>query len=224
VSDGRGIVSDDRWRFILVVAAALVTPACRRSPEFHDAAPRGTAGAARGTFALTYYWMETQPAGDDAAVALYTRACEPVATVSAAFAKDLTLAGTARLVDGRVLGVTGDCECKRSPCVRVLPPDQPWGVGLDNRPLVPFVSLAIDRDVIPLGTHLYIEELDGALLPGLMLSFHDGCVVADDTGDRMKGNRLDWFVGRHEAYAVLDARLHLTKVTVFDGGARCPSR
>lgn len=170
---------------------------------------------------MTYYWMETQPAGDPAAVALFTRACEPAARVSAAFAKELMLAGTARLVDGRVLGVAGDCDCKRSPCVRVLPPDQPWGVGVDNRPLVPFVSLAIDRNVIPIGTHLYIEELDGAALPGTLFAFHNGCVVADDTGDRMKGKRIDWFVGRKEAYEVLDARLHLTKVTIFDGGDRC---
>jgi len=170
---------------------------------------------------MTYYWMETQPDGDSPAVELYTRACEATAKVSQAFAKDLALAGTARLVDGRVLGVTGDCDCPRSPCVRVLPPEQPWGAGLDNRPLVPFESLAIDRDVVPIGTRLYIEELDGALLPGLMLAYHDGCVVADDTGDRMQGNRLDWFVGREESYAMLDARLHLTDVTVFDGGERC---
>jgi 3D (Asp-Asp-Asp) domain-containing protein len=131
------------------------------------------------------------------------------------------MAGTARLTDGRVLGVAGDCDCARSPCVRVLAADLPWGVGLDNRPLVPFTSLAVDRDLIPIGKSLYIEELDGALLPGLMLAFHDGCVVADDTGDRLKGNRIDWFVGRQEAYALLDARLQLTKVTVADGGERC---
>ena len=215
-------MSDVGWCCVRVVAAAFAAPACHRDPSHLELPPRGAAGASRGSFALTYYWMETQPAGDPAAVALYTPACEPIAHVSADFAKDLMLAGTARLVDGRVLGVAGTCDCKRSPCVRVLPPDQPWGVGIDNRPLVPFASLAIDRNVIPIGTHLYIEELDGALLPGLMLSFHDGCVVADDTGDRMKGSRIDWFVGRQEAYTVLDGRLHLTKVTVSDGGDRCP--
>lgn len=213
-----------RWCFVLAVAAALATPACRREPVHVDPAPRGAAGAPRGSFAMTYYWMEIQPAGDPAEVTLFTRTCEPVARVSASFAKELTLAGTARLVDGRVLGVAGECDCKRSPCVRVLPPDQPWGVGVDNRPLAPFVSLATDRNVIPIGTRLYIEELDGALLPGLLLSFHDGCVVADDTGDRMKGNRIDWFVGKQQAYAVLDGRLHLTNATVSDGGDRCPSR
>jgi len=98
----------------------------------------------------------------------------------------------------------------------------PWGVGLETRPLVPFSPPAVDRRVIPIGTSLYVEELDGTRLPGLMLAFHDGCVVADDTGDRMTGNRIDWFVGRQEAYAALDARLHLTKITVHDGGERCP--
>jgi 3D (Asp-Asp-Asp) domain-containing protein len=83
------------------------------------------------------------------------------------------------------------------------------------------LARGVDRDVIPIGTRLYVEELDGARLPGLMLAFHDGCVVADDTGDRMTGKRVDWFVGREESYAALDARLHLTKITVHDGGERC---
>jgi 3D (Asp-Asp-Asp) domain-containing protein len=211
-------------RLVVVSAALLSTPACREAPAHLAPPPRSAAGPERGTFALTYYWMELEPASDRREVALFTPACERVATVSAPFAKDLTLAGTARLTDGRVLGVAGACECPRSPCVRVLPPDQPWGAGLDNRPLVPFVSLAGDRERIPIGPSLYIEELDGARLPGLMLAFHDGCVVADDTGDRMTGKRIDWFVGREESYAALDARLHLTKITVHDGGERCPPR
>jgi 3D (Asp-Asp-Asp) domain-containing protein len=215
------VVSRHLVRVISAVTVVASTPACRGEPPIHDAAPRAPAGAPRGSFALTYYWLENQPKGDPDDLTLFTRACEPVVSVSSEFARDLTLAGTARLLDGRVLGVAGDCDCKRSPCVRVLPGDQPWGVGLDNRPLAPFVSLAVDRAVIPIGTALYIEELDGAPLPGVLLALHDGCVVADDTGGRMKGAKIDWFVGRREAYALLDAQLHLTQVTVHDGGERC---
>jgi 3D (Asp-Asp-Asp) domain-containing protein len=204
------------------LAMVLCSAACRGDEA--PAAVRAPAGPERGTFALTYYWVEAQPAADRAEVTLYTADCAAVARVSAAFAKDLDLAGTAALADGRVVGIDGDCTCERSPCVHVLPPEQPWGAGVENRPLVPYLSVAVDRALVPIGTLLYIEELDGAQLPGTLVGVHDGCVVADDIGDRITGQHLDWFIGRHAAYALLDARLHLTNVTVREGGARCARR
>lgn len=196
--------------------------ACRdKKPVYRDAAPRPAPGAVRGTFALTYYWVATQDDGDTGTVRLTTTDCKTVATVSDAYADDLFLSGTGRLLDGRVLGVIGDCTCSRSPCVQVLPPEHPWGVGVENRPLVPFVSLAADREVLPIGTHLYIPELDGAVLPGTTTA-HDGCVVVDDTGSRMRGHRVDWFVGAKSHYRELYARLKLRRITIHDGAPRCP--
>lgn len=207
------------------VLAALLSSAaaCRdKKPVFHDAAPRPAPGALRGTFALTYYWVATQASDDHGTVALTTTDCKTVASVSDEYADDLFLSGTGRLLDGRVLGVIGDCTCSRSPCVRVLPPEQPWGVGIQNRPLVPFVSLAADRDVLPIGTHLYVPELDGARLPGATTT-HDGCVVVDDTGARMRGHRVDWFVGSKAHYRELHASLQLRRLTIHDGAPRCPA-
>jgi hypothetical protein len=60
-------------------------------------------------------------------------------------------------------------------------------------------------------------------LPDAPLALHDGCVIADDTGGRIKGSKLDFFVGEEANYRVLDRVLHdLERVTVHDGGARCP--
>lgn len=94
------------------------------------------------------------------------------------------------------------------------------GIGVKDDPLVPYVSVAIDPTVIAIGSRLYVRELDGTTLPGGGTS--DGCVVAADVGGRIKGNKLDWFVGQRASYQELDARIQLTHVTVHAGGERCP--
>ena len=204
------------------VLLVVLLAACKQKPSFKDAAPRPPAGDARGTFALTYYWIAD---GLDATgkpdTAIYDRGCTPIAKVSGKLADELALAGAGKLADGRMVNVHGECECKRSPCFKVLPDDRPWGVGADNRPLVPFRSLAVDRELIPIGTALWIEQLDGVDLPGTFPALHDGCVVADDVGGRIEGAKIDWFVGRRTYYAELHALLELREVNVFEGGERC---
>ena len=140
----------------MVLVSALL--GCKRARVVRDAAAPPPPGPARGTFALTYYWVT---------------------------------------------------------------PDNP-GIGVKDDPLVPYVSVAIDPTVIPMGSHLYLRELDGVLLPGGARS--DGCVIAADVGGRIKGLRIDWFVGERAHYDELDARLELTHVTIHDGGARCLHR
>jgi 3D (Asp-Asp-Asp) domain-containing protein len=110
-----------------------------------------------------------------------------------------------------------------------LGPDQP-GVGVKDDPLVRFVSIAVDPRVIPLGTKLYVQELDGLELPylgektgsNLHGELHDGCVVAQDTGAKIKDLKIDWFVEQKAYYQFLDRRHALTHVTIHEGGARCP--
>jgi 3D (Asp-Asp-Asp) domain-containing protein len=207
---------------VIVVAAFALACACKQPRKtFDDAPPRGEPGALRGTYSLTYYWVsaeDDQPAAA-ATTTIYDKTCAALAKVSAAFASDLSISGAGKLVDDRMLTVTGECNCKRSPCFRFI--DQPWGIGADNRPLVPFRSLAVDRKLIPIGTALWIEQLDRIETPGTFPSLHDGCVVADDIGGRITGERIDWFVGRKSYYAEIEAAHHLKNVTVYDGGERC---
>jgi 3D (Asp-Asp-Asp) domain-containing protein len=208
-------------RALLCVLAACA--GCKeRTPPPRDAPPVKPPGALRGTFALTYYWVSVE--ADEPGPAntkIYDRACAAIATVSSDFAKELSIAGTGRLADGRTLTVHGECACPRSPCFRVLDGNVAWGIGAENRPLVPFRSLAVDRAVIPIGTQLYMPELAGATLPGFFPTLHDGCVVADDTGGRIDGTRIDWFVGLRADYRELDAALHLKNVQLHDGGELC---
>jgi len=204
-----------------VVALGLV--ACKQQPRYRDAAPRPPPGGLRGTFALTYYWVSAEADAEPAAAdtTIFDKDCTPLATLATAYADELALAGAGKLADGRMLGVAGECSCKRSPCYRVI--DHPWGIGAHNRPLEPFRSLAVDREVIPIGTALWIQELDGIETPGTFPTIHDGCVVADDVGGKITGQRIDWFVARKPYYRELDRAHELTQVHVFDGGARCAS-
>lgn len=204
-----------------VLALALLLLACKQRPTFRDAPPRPSVGDPRGTFSLTYYWVTAEPADAKAAasVTLYDKTCTPLAKVSAKFANELDVAGAGKLADDRMLSVAGACACKRSPCFRIV--DHAWGLGANNRPLVPFRSIAVDRKLIPIGTALWIAQLDGVDLPGTFPSLHDGCVVADDIGGRIVGEKIDWFVGHQPYYVELDQALRLSEVHVFDGGERC---
>ncbi len=207
-----------------VVVLALLALACKQRPTVRDAPPRPDHGAPLGSFKLTYYWVSAEsPAPADkpspTTVTVYDKTCAPLAKVSPQFANELDIAGSGKLVDDRMLTVDGECACKRSPCFKVI--DHAWGLGASNRPLVPFRSLAVDRSVIPIGTALWVEQLDGVDLPGTWPSLHDGCVVADAVGGRNIGVKNDWFVGREPYYEEIDEAVHLSAVNVFDGGERC---
>jgi 3D (Asp-Asp-Asp) domain-containing protein len=188
-------------------------------------AMRGEPGTTLGTFELTYYWVAYEgdhPGGAD--TPLYDDACGVLATVSADFADAIALEGTGRLLDGRVLNVSGACACPQSPCFTEVDEAHPWGYGVQSRALVPFHTVAVDRDVIEYGNGLYVPALDGVAMPGEAPwgdFVHDGCVVAADTGGGIVGMHVDFFVGLREAYVELDGALGLGAVEVIDGGERC---
>ena len=126
--------------------------------------------------------------------------CEPIAAVSKEFAHQLAIQGTGKLHDGRVLNIWGHCDCEHTPCFRVT--QSQWGTSGSGRPLQPFRTVAVDPKVIPLGSLLYVPLLEGRTMPGRPPwggFVHDGCVVADDTGGHIGGNRIDVFVA-HKAY------------------------
>jgi 3D (Asp-Asp-Asp) domain-containing protein len=204
-----------------LVLSALV--ACKQHAAPRDAPARPPHGDLLGTFTLTYYWIPVEQDVPGPAVAkLYDRKCHTLVKVSAKFAHDAALAGAGKLADGRMLTVDGNCDCPRSPCFRVVAGDEPWGIGASNRALVPFHSLAVDRDVVTIGAALWVPELDGLELPGYFATQHDGCLVADDVGGNITGKQIDWFVAQKTYYLELDGALHhLDHVSVYAGGARC---
>jgi len=220
----------------LVLIASCGGAAASDSPDASDRpdaavdasvdAPRPAPGAARGSFELTYYWVTAEADfPGTASVDLFEPDCTVLETVTPGFADSLDTEGTGRLVDGRLVNVTGSCGCAHSPCYAETDAEHPWGVGVQDRPLVPYRSLAVDRRVIAYGTKLWIAELDGVAMPGDPPwggFIHDGCMTAVDTGGAIVGTHLDWFVGLRASYRTLDDGLGLGDVTAYDGGERCP--
>jgi 3D (Asp-Asp-Asp) domain-containing protein len=154
--------------------------------------------------------------------------CEPIAEVSKAFASQLALQGTGKLRDGRVVNIFGACNCGHSPCFKVT--HAQWGTAGTGRPLQPFRTIAVDPKVVKLGSLLYVPLLEGRLMPGRTPwggYVHDGCVVADDTGGHIAGNRIDLFVGRRAYFLGLGrsgsggSHAWARHVPVFDGSGIC---
>jgi len=159
-------------------------------------------------------------------VTIYSGTCEPITDVTRDFAAQLSLQGTGKLKDGRVINVWGHCRCDHSPCFKVIA--ERWGTAGTGRPLQPFRTVAVDPKVVKLGSLLHIPLLEGRTMPGRAPwggFVHDGCVVADDTGGGIDGNQLDLFVGRKSYFLGISgsagSHAWARQVPVFDGSTVC---
>lgn len=72
-----------------------------------------------------------------------------------------------------------------------------FGDGVKNYRLIPFRTIAVDKEVIPYGTVLYIPKVKGEVvsLPNGKQVIHDGYFFAGDTGGAIKKNHIDIFTG-----------------------------
>ncbi len=204
-----------------------MAPGFRDEFRLPDAIVIGNPGRHLGVFRLTYYWMAVEeefpgPADTD----LFDPRCDLLAVVPEAFARSLAIEGTGRLLDGRILNYHSRCSCPRSPCFfEVNPETHPWGVGVANRPLAPFRSIAVDPAVIPIGSSVYVGEMDGVPMPGEAPwggFVHDGCVVADDRGGGVDGMHIDFYAALRSYYREIASTLRLDSVNVYEGGWWCP--
>jgi 3D (Asp-Asp-Asp) domain-containing protein len=203
-----------RWLALVLLAPALASA---------DPGP----GPGLGRFVFTFYWIAEErevPARPQTYV--YDSRCLPVAAVSLKFLRQLAMEGTGLLSDGRLLNFDARCLCSWEgvACFKEVTDERRWGIGVDDRPLQPFRSVAVDNNVIATGTRLYVPDLEGLVMPGAPPwggFVHDGCVVADDRGGAIDGQQLDFFVGTKGSYKMLDRDLHRPSVRVYDGGDRC---
>jgi 3D (Asp-Asp-Asp) domain-containing protein len=191
--------------------------------------PSGVAAALADDATLAAVAPATPDPDDDRVTIYEGKSCASLAEVSRRYAAELTLQGSGQLNDGRVLNVWGNCSCPRSPCFQVTAGDQSkWGLAGTGRALSPFRTVAVDPKVVPLGTLLYIPELDGLRMPGrapIGGFIHDGCVVADDTGGGVKGKQVDLFVGRKAYWQGLARRggshAWARHITIYPGAGKC---
>jgi len=154
------------------------------------------------------------------------KGCEPIAETTREFVSELTMQGTGKLRDGRLVNIWGPCKCPNSPCFHVV--EQQWGIGGGGRPLQPFRSVAVDPKLIKLGSLLYVPLLEGRTMPGRPPwggYVHDGCVIADDTGGAVRNFQLDLFVGRKGWFLGMSGHpgphSWARQIPVFDGSKVC---
>ncbi|MCC6552257.1 MAG: hypothetical protein IT372_04445 [Polyangiaceae bacterium] len=200
--------------------------------EEHGRPARGTpAPAEPGLYRNTYYDFPRELAGPrDATV--FDATCAPISSVPRSFHDQVCVQGSGRLASGATISFARrDCPCadvcprtgQRICFERLDPARFPHGRGAMGRPITPLRTVAVDSDVIPLGTPLFIPELVGLPLPDG--TPHDGCFVAEDRGIKVVGRQVDIFTGDPADTARFNALYPSNRgVHVIPRDPRCTAR
>ena len=203
----------------------------RREDDGRSRTPAGAGAGAGATFRNTYYHVAEEGAGAKEA-SLFDAACSPLAAVPKGFHDDVCVQGSGRLASGEVVSFAArGCECAavcpgtgQQICFEKLDAALfPHGRGARGTPVVPLRTVAVDSDVIPLGSALFIPELVG--LPTVEGGEHDGCFVAEDRGIQIKGHHIDVFTGTKAMMSRWNKAFPSNKgVHVVVGSPRCPAQ
>ncbi len=188
-------------------------------------------GKVLGKFRNTYYDFPSEGDHQGEPVALKNAKCKTIRDVPRGFYETLCVQGSGTLADGTTVSFAKrDCKCAeicprtdQKICFDALPRSKfPWGRGATGRAITPLLTVAVDSDVIPLGTALYIPEYDGLPRDATQTSFHDGCFVAEDRGSRIKDKHVDVFTGHESITRLWNQLLPSNRgVTVVLESPRC---
>jgi two-component system, NtrC family, sensor histidine kinase HydH len=163
-----------------------------------------SANASAERYRNTYYDFPADLEGAKAAVTaqIFDARCAPISTVSKIFHDAVCVQGSGKLSTGETVSFARrDCDCAaecprtgQRICFEKLDPKRfPHGRGARGTAITPLRSVAVDPEVVPLGTALYIPEYQG--LRGPDGKTHDGCFLAEDRGLKVKGHHVDIFTG-----------------------------
>ena len=196
------------------------SPAPGRKPsvtlEAKEHVPEDLHGQNLGMFRNTYYDFPSE--GDVASkdanananasaaskVTLRDPSCGALADVPRPFFEALCVQGSGSLARGGTVSFgKRDCACAdvcprtgQKICFEALDAKAfPWGRGAAGKPISPLRSVAADTQLLPMGTALYVPELDGLPL-GEAGAVHDGCLAVEDRGLKVRDNHIDIFTGR----------------------------
>lgn len=182
-----------------IVETGKSRPTQRRFP------PNALAGRVLGTFRNTYYDFPQQSEFGGAEVTLHNAQCKPLAQVPRDFFEALCVQGSGLLSSGSAVSFNRrDCECaqicsktQQRICFDALDFGKfPWGRGATGQAITPLLTVAVDSDVIALGSSVYIPDFDGLPRDASRKSLHDGCFIAQDRGLKVKGQHVDVFTGQ----------------------------
>ena len=165
------------------------------SEEAQGAPPNAPVAGGRslGTFRNTYYDFPSEADYDGPTVALPNKSCGKIADVPQSFFEAICVQGSGTL--------------RR---------------GATGKPITPLLTVAVDPAVIPLGTAIYVPELDGMPRDSTGASAHDGCFIAQDRGHAVSGQHIDVFTGHPSITTLWNRRVPSNAgVTVVLDSPRC---
>jgi 3D (Asp-Asp-Asp) domain-containing protein len=210
--------------------ARTIGSGARRADEEQRIDTSGGGGRVLGTFRNTYYDFPREADHKGTSVALKSASCETIATVPKTFHDALCVQGSGSLARGGTVSFAKrDCACAeicprtgQRICFEALDRTSfPWGRGAAGRPIQPLRTVAADTNVLPMGTVIYIPELDGVprSKDGAAI---DGCFVVEDRGLRVQGEHVDVFTGDPRETAALNAQVPSNRgVTVVVDAPKC---
>lgn len=188
----------------------------------------GGGGRVLGVFRNTYYDFPREADHEGAAVPLMSSSCEPIAKVPRSFHDAVCVQGSGSLKRGGTVSFAKrDCPCAevcprtgQRICFDALDPKTfPFGRGAAGKPITPLRSVAADTSVLPMGTVLYIPELDGVTGSDGPI---DGCFVVEDRGMRVVGEHVDIFAGHPTQTAALNELVPSNQgVTIVVDAPKC---
>lgn len=201
-----------------------------RTRVANEADRSGGGGRPLGTFRNTYYDFPREADHTGAAISLMNATCQPIAQVPRSFYEAVCVQGSGSLKRGGTVSFSKrDCACAevcprtgQRICFDALDPTTfPWGRGAAGTPITPMRTLAADTSVLPMGTVVYIPELDGAPRNESGDAM-DGCFVVEDRGLRVKGEHVDIFTGHPANTALVNERVPSNQgVTVVVSAPKC---
>ncbi|MEO0094221.1 MAG: 3D domain-containing protein [candidate division WOR-3 bacterium] len=169
------------------------TPQWRVKPT--DSLPQAKA-VNLGKFKITYYWIvpESEYRGRRE-VPIYLENGSLLGYFPKKFVDDFKKESVARLRDGRLISYL-----KRKNAARVV--TEPLGFG--NFTLTSLKSIAVDTNIIPLGSRVYIPEYERLYLGDK--GVHNGIFNANDIGSEVKGKHIDIYIGEKENLKYLTSK------------------
>jgi 3D (Asp-Asp-Asp) domain-containing protein len=185
--------------------------------------PTGGGGRVLGTFRNTYYDFPREADHGGETVPLMNASCQPIANVPRTFHDAVCVQGSGSLRRGGTVSFAKrDCACAeicprtgQRICFDALDPQTfPYGRGATGKPITPLRTVAADTSVLPMGTVVYIPELDADPI--------EGCFVVEDRGSRVRGEHVDIFTGSRDTTRMLEERVPSNQgVTVVVDAPRC---
>lgn len=174
---------------VLAIAVGAFSQAAFSAPD-HNTRGIPPGHTKIGDLKPTFYWVALEENdGQPRDKPLKDKDGNVMVHVSAKFLAGLKMEGTGKFLDGRIINfhVRVDGEIRWRWC----PPSAPYGYGLEDYILKPFRSVAVDPNVVPIPSKIFIPAAVGMRLPDG--SVHDGYFEAIDIGAAIQNKRIDMF-------------------------------